>query len=75
MQRSTARSTAERLLEAFQDLRLTLIRQRRRRRCHLTPLSRVQQCILTPLDFPWISYMRFFVDSRKPPNNERTVGC
>jgi len=39
--RATAHPTAERLLEAFQGLTLTVIREGRRRRRHLTPLSRV----------------------------------
>jgi transposase len=50
--RATARPTAERLLEAFQGLTLTIIREGSRRRRHLTPLSRVQQRILALLDFP-----------------------
>jgi len=58
-QRSTPRPTAERLLEAFQDLTLTIIREGRRRRSHLTPLAR--------LDFPVELYTRLCVDSRKPP--------
>jgi transposase len=50
--RATAHPTAERLLEAFQGLTLTLIHEGRRRRRHLTPLSRMQQRILALLDFP-----------------------
>ncbi len=65
--RSTPRPTAERLLEAFQDLTLTIIREGRRRRYHLTPLSRLQQRILALLDFPVELYTRLYVDSRKPP--------
>jgi transposase len=65
--RSTPRPTAERLLEAFQDLTLTIIREGRRRRYHLTPLSRLQQRILALLDFPVELYTRLCVDSRKPP--------
>ena len=65
--RSTPRPTAERLLEAFQDLTLTIIREGRRRRYHLTPLARLQQRILALLDFPVELYTRLCVDSRKPP--------
>ena len=65
--RATAHPTAERLLEAFQGLTLTIIREGRRRRRHLTPLSRVQQRILTLLDFPVDIYTRLCPDSHKPP--------
>ena len=63
--RATAHPTAERLLEAFQGLTLTLIREGRRR--HLTPLSRVQQRILALLDVPVTIYTRLCPDSHKPP--------
>ena len=65
--RATAHPTAERLLEAFQDLTLTLIREGRRWRYHLTPLSRVQRRILALLDFPDDIYTRLCPDSHKPP--------
>jgi len=65
--RATAHPTAERLLEAFQDLTLTLIREGRRRRSHLTPLSRVQRRILALLNFPDDIYTRLCPDSHKPP--------
>jgi transposase len=65
--RATAHPTAERLLEAFQGLTLTLIREGRRRRRHLTPLSRVQQRILALLDFPVDVYTKLCPDSHKPP--------
>jgi transposase len=65
--RATARPTAERLLEAFQGLTLTIIREGRRRRYHLTPLSRVHRRILARLDFPVDTYTRLWADSRKPP--------
>ena len=65
--RVTARPTAERLLEAFQGLTLTIIREGRRRRRHLTPLSRVHQHILALLDFPGNIYTRLCADFRKPP--------
>jgi transposase len=65
--RATAHPTAERLLEAFQGLTLAIIREGRRRRYHLTPLSRLQQRILALLDFPVAIYMRLCPDSHKPP--------
>ena len=58
---------AERLLEAFQDLTLTHIREGRRRRYHLTPLSRMQRRILALLDFPDDIYTKLCPDSHKPP--------
>jgi transposase len=50
--RATAHPTTERLLERFEGLTLTILREGRRRRYHLTPLSRVHQRILARLDFP-----------------------
>ncbi len=65
--RATAHPTAERLLEAFQGLTLTIIREGRRRRRHLTPLSRVHQRILALLDVSVDFYTRLCADSQKPP--------
>lgn len=65
--RATARPTTERLLKAFEGLTLTIIREGRRWRYHLTPLSRVQQRILTLLNFPMDIYTRLYPDSHKPP--------
>jgi transposase len=65
--RSTPRPTAERLLQAFQDLTLTILREGRRRRYHLTPLSRLHQRILALLYFPIEIYTKLCGDSRKPP--------
>jgi transposase len=65
--RATAYPTAERLLEAFQGLTLTIIREGRRRRSHLTPLSRVQRRILALLNFPVDIYTRRCPDAHKPP--------
>jgi hypothetical protein len=50
--RATAHPTTERLLDGVQGLTLTIIREDRRRRSHLTPLSRVQRHILALLNFP-----------------------
>ncbi len=65
--RATPHPTAARLLEAFQGLTLTLIREGRRRRRHLTPLPRMQQRILALLDFPVAIYTRLCPDSHNPP--------
>ncbi len=65
--RATMHPTAERLLEAFQGLTLTIIREGRRCRRHLTPLSHVQQRILELLDFPVTIYTKLCPNSHKPP--------
>lgn len=49
--RTTARPTAERLLETFQGITLTIIQESDQTRYHLTPLSALQQRILSLLDF------------------------
>jgi transposase len=65
--RTTARPTTERLLKQFQGLTLTIIREGRHRRYHLTPFSRVQRRILALLHFPVDIYTRLCPDSHKPP--------
>jgi len=65
--RATAQPTAARLLEAFQGLTLTSIREGRRWRQHLTPLARVQQRMLVLLEFPVAIYARLCLDAHKPP--------
>jgi transposase len=65
--RATARPTTERLLKGFEGLTLTIIREGRRRRYHLTPLSAVQRRILRLLNFPVDIYTRLCPDSHKPP--------
>jgi transposase len=65
--RTTTRPTAERWLQVFQGLTLTIIREGRRRRRHLTPLSRVHPRILTRLDFPRDIYTRLCPDAHPPP--------
>jgi transposase len=65
--RATARPTTERLLERLQGLTLTIIREGRRRRSHLTPLSPVQRRLLALLNFPVDIYTRLCPDSHKPP--------
>jgi transposase len=68
LSRATARPTTERLLKCFEWLTLTIIREGRRRRYHLTPLSPVQRRILRLLNFPRASYTRLCPNSQKPPS-------
>lgn len=65
--RATARPTAERLLEAFREITLTVIQEPHRIHRYLTPLSEVQQRILALLDFSTEIYARLCADSAKPP--------
>jgi hypothetical protein len=64
---ATAQLTAERLLEAFQELTLTIIRKGHHQRYHLTALSALQRRILSLLDFPLDIYTRFCVDAHTLP--------
>ena len=64
---ATARPTAERLLEAFKDLTLTTIHLGSQIHRHLTPLSALQQRILTLLDFSADVYTRLSATSQNPP--------
>jgi hypothetical protein len=66
--RATAHPTAERLRDAFQGLTLTIIREGRRRRSHLTPLSRVHRRILALLNFPVDVSLRRCPESHKAPS-------
>ncbi len=65
--RTTAQPTAERLLESFQEITLTIIQEPHRIRRHLTPLSNLQQHILSLLDFSSVIYTRLCANSFKPP--------
>ena len=65
--RTTARPTAERLLEAFKEITLTVTQKSQRTIRHLTPLSAVQGRILQLLDFSTDVYTRLAVHSLKPP--------
>jgi len=56
--RATSRPTAERLLAAFDDLTLTVLHTPTAIVRHLTPLSPLQQRILTLLDCPHDTYTR-----------------
>ena len=65
--RATARPTAERLLEAFKDITLTVIQEPQQTRHHLTPLSPLQQRILELLDFQAAIYTQLCNESLEPP--------
>ncbi len=65
--RATARPTAERLLETFREINLTVVQEPDQTRRHLTPLSEVQQRILALLGFSVDIYTRLCADSAKPP--------
>jgi transposase len=65
--RTTAQPTAERLLEVFQELTLTIIRQGPHRHYHLTALSAVHRRIIALLELPMDIYTRLCDDSHQPP--------
>ena len=65
--RATSRPTAEKLLEAFEDINLTSIVEPHQTRRHLTPLSKLQHSILALLGFSPNIYARLYADSQKPP--------
>jgi transposase len=65
--RATTQPTAERLLETFQEVTLTVIQEGGDKRWHLTPLSPVQQRILALLDFPLDVYTRLGAHCSQPP--------
>lgn len=64
--RATARPTAERLLEAFEGITLTIIEEPTEIHYHLAPLSQLQHRILSLLNFPVDIYTQLGVNSRKP---------
>jgi transposase len=63
--RETARPTAERLLEAFNELTLTVVRLPDQVICHLTPLSDLQRRILRLLQLPGSLYEDIVVAVRQ----------
>ena len=65
--RATARPTAERLLETFQEVTLTIIELPQQTIRHVTPLSPVHLRILEILGFSAEIYMSLEVISAKPP--------
>jgi transposase len=66
-QRETDRPTAERLLEAFQDITLTIIKGPHQTDRHVTALSPLQQRILGILGFSSALYTRLCTVSSEPP--------
>jgi transposase len=65
--RDTARPTAERLLEAFQEVTLTVVEERHQTYRHLTVLSPLQERILEILGFSAQVYTRLCTVSDEPP--------
>ncbi len=65
--RTTVRPTAETLLGAFKEIHLTVVTIGQQVHRHITPLSELQQKILTLLDFPVDTYTRLAADSQNPP--------
>jgi transposase len=65
--RETDRPTAERLLEAFHDITLTIIKGSQQTELHVTALSPLQQRILELLGFSSALYTRLGTISSEPP--------
>lgn len=65
--RATTHPTTERLLEAFHEVTLTVVRETHQTRCHLTALSALQQRVLVLLEFTPTIYTQLSGDSSAPP--------
>ncbi len=65
--RSTRRPTAERVLEAFGNLTLTVVALPQQDIRHLTPLAELQQRLLTLTGLGNACYTRLVEHSSKPP--------
>jgi transposase len=65
--RATAQPSAERLLEAFDEITLTIVANTVPIVRHLTSLSPLQLCILALLDLPPRVYTKLCDDSFEPP--------
>ncbi len=65
--RATTHPTTERLLEAFQEITLTIVVEPHQTRCHVTALSPLQQRVLALLAFTPIIYTKLCGDSSEPP--------
>jgi transposase len=65
--RATARPTAEGLLACFQEITLTVIQRANGVQRHLTPLTTLQQRILTLLDFAPTIYTQLVTHFSQPP--------
>jgi len=66
-QRETDRPTAERLLDAFEDITLTIVKGSQQTARYVTPLSLLQQRILGLLGFSSALYTRLCTVSSEPP--------
>src|SRR5229473_2399151 len=65
--RATTHPTTERLLEAFQEITLTILVEPHQTRRHLTALSPLQQRVLALLEFTPTIYTKLCGDSSEPP--------
>jgi transposase len=65
--RATTHPTTERLLEAFQEITLTLLIEPHQTRRHVTALSPLQQRVLALLGFTPTIYTKLGGDSSEPP--------
>jgi transposase len=65
--RATTHPTTERLLEAFQEITLTLVVEPYQTRRHVTALSHLQQRVLALLEFTPTIYTKLCGDSSEPP--------
>ena len=65
--RTTTHPTTERLLEAFQEITLTLVIEPHQTRRHVTALSPLQQRVLALLAFTPAIYTKLGGDSSEPP--------
>jgi transposase len=65
--RATTHPTTERLLEAFQEITLTLVIEPQQTRRHLTALSPLQQRVLALFEFTPTIYTKLCGDSSEPP--------
>jgi hypothetical protein len=64
--RATDRPTAERLLEAFEDITLTIVKGPQQTERYVTALSPLQRRILEMLDFSSALYTRLCTVSSEP---------
>jgi transposase len=65
--RATTHPTTERLLEAFQEITLTMVIEPHQTRSHVTALSALQQRALALLEFIPTMYTKLCGDSSEPP--------
>jgi transposase len=65
--RATTHPTTERLLEAFQEITLTIVVEPHQTRRHVTALSALQQRVLALLEFTPTLYTKLCGDSSEPP--------